>query len=173
MSSIVETSPAQIVRMIYDHMDEWARSNGGRMYMAADIENAMTLLADQPASWCGVLHWAGDIAQGDVRRSSVVENTIKIYIKAVTAPTAIPNAELFRETASRSTPVLETIDAVRTELQRLAVPGVRAPNNRIAYRSTDDQASVGGYAVAVYVMSFALFTVIDMPADNDLIELQL
>lgn len=166
------TNPAQIIRMIYDHLDAWARGNGGRMYMAKDIENAMTLLADQPASWCGVLHWAGDTPQGDLRRSWVVENDLKIFIKAVTAPTAIPNAELFRESASRPTPVLETIDAVRREVQRIEIPGLDDYNKSIAYKGTTDQASVGGFAVAVYVMRFVVSTAIDVPAAGELVELK-
>jgi hypothetical protein len=169
---VIDTDPAQIIRMVFEHMEAWARGNGGKFYLADDIENAMTLLADRPGSWCGVMHWAGDAPQGDLRRSWVVENKIKVFIKAVTAPTAVRNAELFRETASRSTPVLETIDAVRTEMQRIVIPGLDDYNKSVAYRGTTDQASVGGYAVAVYVMDFVVSTAIAVPAEGDLVELE-
>lgn len=161
--TVTDTTPAEVIRMVFDHMEAWANGAGGKFFMAKDIEDAMTLLADRPGSWCGVMHWAGDAPQGDLRRSWVVENKIKIFVKAVKAPTAIPNAEIFRPTASRSTPVLDTIDALRHEMQRLVIPGLDDYNNTIAYRGTTDQASVGGYAVAVYVVDFVVSTAISTP----------
>ena len=169
----MNTTPAQLLNAIYSDLARWAKGKRGRIFVAKDLENAMTLLADTPAGWVGVLHWEGcDAAGSGVRRGNVVENNLKIFVKASMGLTAEPSIALIRPTAARTAPILYLLDMVRFRMLRYRFPGVRAPGDMLSHKGTADQTSVNGYAVAVYNMTFGIWTAVRMPEEEEMIELK-
>jgi hypothetical protein len=172
MTEPIATTPAHLMAAIHADFSRWASTQRGKVYIARDLENAMTLLDNNPAGWTAVLHWEGDVTAGTgTRRGGVVENNLRVFLKANLGPSAQPDIALINPTAARATPVMDTISVVRKRLLQYTFPGVRSPGDRLAYKGCSDQASIGGYLVAVYSLLFGIFSVIDVPADADLIAL--
>lgn len=172
MTTPTATTPAQLMNAIFTDFSKWAKGRKGRVYVAKDLEHAMTLLADTPSGWAGVLHWEGDEPAGSgTRRGGVVENNLKLFVKAGMGLSAEPSIALIRPTAARTDPILDLLDMVRFRMLQYRFPGVRAPGDVLSHKGTSDQANVSGFAVAVYNLTFGIWTAVKMPAETDMIDL--
>jgi hypothetical protein len=170
--SFTESTPAQLIDAIYTDLSAWAAGRRGKIHVAKDLENAVTLLGNSPAGWIGVLHWQGDEPAGSgTRRSPVMENNLRIFIRANLGPTAEPDIALIRTTAACPNPILNLVEAVRTRMLSYTFPGVAAPGDRLSYKGCTDQAAVGSYLMAVYSLLFGVWTVTRMPEADELIAL--
>ncbi len=173
MSEAPSTTPARIMQAMYVDLSSWAASQRGTIHIARDLETAVTMPAP-PSGWNATLHWQGDDPAGSgTRHSPVVENNLRIFVRANLGPTAKPDIALIQATAARPSPFLDLVSALRRQILRYRVPGIRAPGDRLSYKGCTDQAAVGGYLVAVYSMLFGVWSVIDMPPDDDLVTLNL
>jgi hypothetical protein len=172
MTEPIATTPAQLMSAIYSDFSQWATANRGKVSVARDLENAVTMLDTPQSGWLAVLHWEGDATAGTgTRRSNVVENNLRVFVRANLAPSVNPDIALINPTAARQTPLFETLSMIRKRMLQYTFAGVRAPGDRLSYKGTSDQASVGGYLVAVYSLLFGIYTVMHMPDDADLIAL--
>jgi hypothetical protein len=168
----VTSTPGDLLGALHADLARWAESRRGRVLVAKDLEHAVTLLGDTPSGWTGVLHWQGDDPAGTgTRRGNVVENNLRIYVRANLGPSAAPDIALIRPTAARPNPFLNLLAEVRTQMLRYRFAGVQPPGDRMSYKGTSDQAAVGGYLVAVYSMLFGIWSCIEMPGADDMIEL--
>jgi len=172
MSATVYT-PAQILQSIYADFSRWAAQSKGTVHVARDLEQALSLAASAtPGGWTGVLHWQGEDPVGSgVRRGSVVEHNLRLFLQANLGPTAKPDIALIQATAARPNPFLDLVARARTRMLRYVFPGVRPPGDRLSYKGCSDQVGMGGYLVAVYSLLFGVYAPIEMPEENELIAL--
>jgi len=171
MSESPITTPAQIMAAIYADLSRWASGRQGTVHIARDLESAVTM-PPPPSGWSATLHWQGDDPAGTgTRRGNVVENNLRIFIRANLGPSAKPDIALIQATAARPGPFLDLVAALRTQVLRYTIPGVRAPGNCFSYKGCTDQAAVGGYLVAVYSLLFGVWSVIEMPETDEMIAL--
>jgi hypothetical protein len=174
VSEPIAITPAFLLAAIYADLSHWASAQRGRVYVAKDLEHAVLLLADNPAGFTVVLHWQGDDPAGSgTRRSSVVEHNLRVFLRANLGPTAEPDIALIRATAARPSPFLELLSEVRRRMLAYRIPGVRAPGDLLSYKGCTDQASVGGYLIAVYSLLFGVYAPIDMPTEEEHVFLNL
>jgi hypothetical protein len=170
--SYIETTPAQLVDAIFTDFSAWAAQRRGTVHIARDIEHAITLLANTPAGWTAVLHWQGeDPAGSGVRQSPVMENNLRLFVRANLGLSAQPDIALIRPTAACPNPMLDLVAEIRTRMLCYTFPGVPPPGDRLAYKGCTDQASVGSYLVAVYSLLFGVYTVATIPAAADRVAL--
>jgi hypothetical protein len=170
--SYIETTPAQLINAIFTDFSAWAVQHRGRVHIARDIEHAMTLIDNTPSGWTGVLHWQGDDPAGTgTRRGPVMENNLRLFVRANLGPTAQPDIALIRATAACPNPMLDLVAEIRTRMLCYTFPGVPVPGDRLSYKGCTDQASVGSYLVAVYSMLFGIWTATRMPEADELIAL--
>jgi hypothetical protein len=170
--SYIQSTPAQLVDAIFTDFSKWAAERRGRVHVARDIEHAMTLIDNTPAGWTAVLHWQGDDPAGTgTRRSPVMENNLRLFVRANLGPSAQPDIALIRVTAACPNPMLDLVEEIRTRMLCYTFPGVAAPGDRLSYKGCTDQASVGSYLVAVYSLLFGIWTVTRMPEADELIAL--
>ena len=167
------STPADLIDAIYSDLSKWAAERRGRIHVARDIEHAMTLIDNTPSGWTGVLHWQGDDPAGNgLRQSPVMENNLRLFVRANLGPTAQPDIALIRATAACPNPMLDLVAQIRHRMLCYTFPGVPPPGDRLAYKGCTDQASVGSYLVAVYSMLFGIWTAIDVPDGDELVSLK-
>lgn len=172
MSMPNAATPAQLMQAIYQDLSQWATTQRGVIHIARDLDDAVTILANTPQGWLGVLHWQGDDPAGTgTRRSPVVENNLRLFLRANLGPTSKPNIALIQQTASSPNPFLEIVDAVRFRMLQYTFAGVNTPGDRMSYKGSSDTIAVGGYMLAAYSLLFGIFSVLRMPAETELVAL--
>lgn len=169
MSNPNASTPAQLMAALFVDLSTWAKGQRGSIHLAKDLEHAVLLLSDAPGAWSGVLLWEGDEPAGSgTRRGGVVENNIRLFLRCQMGLDATPGISLIRPTAARQIPILELLEMVRTQMLRYSFTGVNPPGNRFTYKGTSDQTQIGDKALAVYSMSFGVWTVIRMPDEEEI-----
>jgi hypothetical protein len=119
-----------------------------------------------------LLHWQGETPAGTgTRRSPVVEHDLRLFVRANLGPTAKPNIALVRATAACPNPFLDVVDSIRYRMLQYTFTGVNPPGDRMSYKGCQDTIAVGGYMLAAYSMLFGIYSVIDMPGNDDLVPL--
>ena len=172
MSTPVVTNPQLLMQAIYLDLSKWASTQRGHIHIARDLDDAVTILANTPQGWLGVLHWQGDDPQGTGnRRSFVVENNLRLFLRANLGPTLKPNIALVQQTASVPNPFLQIVDAVRYRMLQYTFPGVNPPGDRMSYKGCSDTIAVGGYMLAAYSLLFGIWSVINVPETDAMIPL--
>lgn len=166
------TTPADLMLAIFNDLSQWAAQRRGTIHIARDLDDAITILANTPQGWLGVLHWQGDDPAGTgTRRSPVVDNNLRLFLRANLGPTAKPNIALVRATAASPNPFLALINDVRYRMLQYTFPGVNPPGDRMSYKGAQDSIAVGGYMLAAYSLLFGIWSVMSTPQDSDLVPL--
>lgn len=169
MSTSPATTPAAIVRSIFEDLLTFAEQKGGVAAIARNPQNLVELLAEPPVAWRIILHWAGDVnADPDVRGGAVVDNKLYFILDGDLGMGADPSQDLVKDEGD--TAFLTILSAVRSRALSYRFPALGPQNNRLRYAGADDNVTLPeGYHLAAYNLQFHLFTV--MEATSDIITL--
>lgn len=161
----MNTTPADILRILYEDLAEWARGLGGAVLLTQNPYDLVTQMSETPTNgWRLTLHWEGDEpADQRVRSGPVVKNRFRLILSGTIGLTATPKIGLIQETATR-TAFLALVDLIRQRVMSYRLPWLAEPNNRFYYGGTDDKVPLpDGLMAAAYNLSFSLFSTMELP----------
>jgi hypothetical protein len=162
----VTTSPADLLRMIYDDLSAWAAGVGGQVNLTRNPFELINLLQEEPTGWAITVHWEGDEPADDrVRAGNVMRNRLRLILMGRLGMTLQPSLGLIRK-PSPETAFLDLVNTVRHRVMAYRFPWLAEPNNRLWYKGTDDKIELpDGLFLAAYNLAFQFYSTIDLPAE--------
>jgi hypothetical protein len=148
--------PYQVIRYLRDALDQFARQNRGTVHLAKDPWNVLELLAENPAGFRCIVHWAGDKNIGNrdgVENLPLVTAILQVTLSNNLGLTASPEQALAEAVPGRQ-PLLQLLGLAREKVLRITWPENLC--DPIRYVGTDPVGTPEGVPLAAYMMTFEL-----------------
>jgi hypothetical protein len=149
--------PHQIVNHLKAKLDAWARGHRGQVSIAKDAWNVLELLAECPAGFRVIVHWAGDKNIGNqdgIENLPMVTALIQVTLSNNLGLTAKPEQALAENVPGRQMPLLKLIGLARERIFKITWPESIAES--IRYVGCDPVGTPEGVPLAAYVLTFEL-----------------
>jgi hypothetical protein len=111
-------TPADILKSLQAHLAPYVKARKGTLSIADDDWNALEILANSPAGFLVILHWAGDKPQDeDGEYEGVTLNQLEAIVRVAKRPVAKPGADLVAGVAGGQEPLYVLISQLRAKVR--------------------------------------------------------
>jgi hypothetical protein len=148
--------PDQVIKYLHNALEPFARSNRGTPHIAKDPWHVLELLAENPAGFRIIVHWAGDKNAGNrdgVENLPLVTAILQVILSNNLGLTASPEQALVDAVPGRQ-PLLRLLGKAREKVMRITWPEDLC--DPIRYVGTDPVGTPEGVPLAAYMMTFEL-----------------
>jgi hypothetical protein len=148
--------PDQILVYAKRAIDAIVRRNKGAVSIAKDPWNVLELLAESPAGFRCILHWAGDKLLGDQEELPLLTSRLEVILSYNLGLTATAESALVEKSPLTDRPSLLRLVAIVRERVLQKLWPADFTEEQIRYVGTDPVGTPEGIPLAAYRLVFEL-----------------
>ena len=148
-------TPAAILTTLKTSLEAYLAPKKGKLFLARDPFDALSLLAESPAGFRVILHWAGDSPMGDDgAEDGVVLAHVELILSHNVGLTLVKGANLITARAGQQ-PLYELVSQVRAHLRAIEWPD-EVSFGSFFYRGCESVFTPDGVPLDAYKLRFDL-----------------
>ena len=148
----------EILTKLYDACSTWGATQKATVSIARDPFHVLELLAENPAGFRIIVHWAGDENPSDQMEFPLADNKLEIIFSYNLGLSAKPDLALIQGQQNRPS-LYKLLDGLRAMVLAIAFP-VEATAIYCQYTGTEPFITPDGIPLAAYRLKFHLLSAV-------------